>query len=203
MKTNAKQTDRRVIRTKKEILSALTELLEQKAIEEITVKEITDLAGINRGTFYLHYIDKFDLFEKSVNQLLIELREMGAVIISRAVENGSPEKEKDEIIHSIAAIFEYVKDHHRFIKSLTSENSSYSFHHKFNEILKDHFANIFIKLDGSVPPIYLASAVSYAYQGLIHTWLQDDMRETTYQMAEYGYELFFNHVAGIFNESNG
>ncbi|QII81624.1 hypothetical protein [Jeotgalibaca arthritidis] len=56
MKTNAKQTDRRVIRTKKEILNALTELLEQKAIEEITVKEITDLAGINRGVGHSIFI---------------------------------------------------------------------------------------------------------------------------------------------------
>ena len=40
MRINGKQTDRRIIRTKKEILNALTLLLEQKTIDEITVKEM-------------------------------------------------------------------------------------------------------------------------------------------------------------------
>ena len=40
MKTSAKQTDRRVIRTKREILNALTELLEQKAKTTNNVVEL-------------------------------------------------------------------------------------------------------------------------------------------------------------------
>lgn len=91
MRINGKQTDRRIIRTKKEIFNALTLLLEQKTIDEITVKEITDLAGVNRGTFYLHYVDKYDLMEKSVNQLILEMREIGTEIISLTVTNHGPE----------------------------------------------------------------------------------------------------------------
>ena len=198
MKTNAKQTDRRVIRTKKEILNALTELLEQKAIEEITVKEITDLAGINRGTFYLHYIDKFDLFEKSVNQLLLEFRKMGTFIISKASTKDSGEQ-KEEIIQKITSVFEYVKENHRFVKALTSKNSSYSFHHKFNEILKDHLVGLFESIDGSVPAVYLATALSYAYQGLIQTWIQNDMQESSREMSEYAYQLFHHFETSMFN----
>ncbi|UJF16130.1 TetR/AcrR family transcriptional regulator [Jeotgalibaca sp. MA1X17-3] len=189
MKTRGKQTDRRVIRTKREILSALTKLIEQKSIDEITVREITDLAGINRGTFYLHYVDKYDLMEKSVNNLIIELRDMGIHIINSKEATGDSEERKEKTISSLTSIFEYVQENSRFIRSLLSDNSSYSFHHKFNEILKDSFIKEIQMTDPKIPSLYLATAISYAYQGLINTWLMQDMEESPRKMGEYGYEI--------------
>lgn len=189
MKSKGKQTDRRVIRTKKEILHALTHLMEQKSIDEITVREITDMAGINRGTFYLHYVDKYDLMEKSVNNLIIELRDMGITIMNPKDTNGSLQEREEEVISSIASIFEYVQENSRFIRSLLSDNSTYSFHHKFNEILKDSFMEEIELVDPKIPSLYLAAAISYSYQGLINTWLMEDMKESPRQMGEYGYEV--------------
>lgn len=67
--------DPRVVRTRKLISQALTELLEEKSLPEITVQEIASRATINRSTFYSHYQDKFDLFstlmrERFRNQVL-------------------------------------------------------------------------------------------------------------------------------------
>ena len=50
-----KKEDRRVRRTKKMLTQALTRLMQEKQIKEITVRELTDLADMNRGTFYLYY----------------------------------------------------------------------------------------------------------------------------------------------------
>ena len=47
--------DRRVRRTKTLLLQGLIQLMEVKDIKDISVKELSDLADINRGTFYLHY----------------------------------------------------------------------------------------------------------------------------------------------------
>lgn len=199
MKTKGKQTDRRVIRTKREILSALTKLMEQKSIDEITVREITDLAGINRGTFYLHYVDKYDLMEKSVNNLIIELRDMGIHIINSKETAGDLEERKEKTITSIASIFEYVQENSRFIRSLLSDNSSYSFHHKFNEILKDSFIKEIQITDPKIPSLYLAAAISYSYQGLINTWLMQDMEESPRQMGEYGYEILQHFMMNTTN----
>ena len=55
--------DSRVKRTKKLIRKGLVELSQTKRINKITVKELTDHIEINRGTFYLHYKDVFDLVE--------------------------------------------------------------------------------------------------------------------------------------------
>ncbi|MBQ8995189.1 MAG: TetR/AcrR family transcriptional regulator [Oscillospiraceae bacterium] len=50
-----KNTDTRVQYTKHILFQTIIELLKEKPISKITVKEICDRAGLNRGTFYLHY----------------------------------------------------------------------------------------------------------------------------------------------------
>ncbi len=56
--------DLRVERTKKSIINAFLELRSRKPIEKITVKELADLAYINKATFYSHYKDIYDLSEQ-------------------------------------------------------------------------------------------------------------------------------------------
>ncbi|MDO4925716.1 MAG: TetR/AcrR family transcriptional regulator [Turicibacter sp.] len=56
-----KLEDRRVRRTKQLIKQSLIELMHEKEFKEITVKDITERADLNRGTFYLHYVDIYDL----------------------------------------------------------------------------------------------------------------------------------------------
>jgi len=81
------KTDRRVLKTKKAIVSALIELLTVKSISDISVTELTSKAGVNRKTFYLHY-DKIediiydfsdDLFFFSQKMLLDTLKDNGGV----------------------------------------------------------------------------------------------------------------------------
>lgn len=61
--------------TKKLIRSALVTLLKEESLDTITVQQIVDKALINRSTFYLHYQDKYDLFDSLVHELLNELQE--------------------------------------------------------------------------------------------------------------------------------
>ena len=65
-----KTADRRVRRTKKHLRQALTKLLLEKELKDISVLELTELADINRGTFYLHYRDIYDLYEKTEGEIL-------------------------------------------------------------------------------------------------------------------------------------
>ncbi|MCI8565544.1 MAG: TetR/AcrR family transcriptional regulator [Lachnospiraceae bacterium] len=47
--------------TKQKLIDAFWSLYTQKGIEQISIKEITDLAGCNRGTFYLYFRDIYDM----------------------------------------------------------------------------------------------------------------------------------------------
>ncbi len=58
--------------TKPLIRYAFITLLKEKSLEDITVHEIVEKALINRSTFYLHYKDKYDLYDAIVDDLLLD-----------------------------------------------------------------------------------------------------------------------------------
>jgi len=64
------KTDPRILRTRKLIMDSFIELSERKEFKDITVKDITTEAMINRATFYYHFEDIYDLLEKALFEVL-------------------------------------------------------------------------------------------------------------------------------------
>ena len=54
------------------LAESFKELAEKRPIERITIKEITDKAGVIRPTFYNHFQDKYELLEWIVQRELID-----------------------------------------------------------------------------------------------------------------------------------
>lgn len=79
--------DKRIVKTTKNIKRVLVELMAEEGFKNVTVRQIVNRAKINRGTFYLHYKDKFDLLE----QLEKDLLEALTVVI-----NATPHQEINE-----------------------------------------------------------------------------------------------------------
>ena len=67
---NKKAENRSVRHTKKRLKECLIALLKKKPYSSITVKELCDLADVNRGTFYYHYTDIFDMIKKVEEEFL-------------------------------------------------------------------------------------------------------------------------------------
>lgn len=66
--------DHRTRVTKMLIRHTFTDLLRQKPIQSISIKELCDGAGINRGTFYAHYTNIYDLLEKIEAEMLSDFQ---------------------------------------------------------------------------------------------------------------------------------
>ena len=62
--------DRRIKRTKMLLQNALVDLMLEKAVGKISVKELTQKADVNRSTFYLHYLDIYDMLEQMENEFV-------------------------------------------------------------------------------------------------------------------------------------
>lgn len=97
---NEDSFDPRVLRTRQLIEEAFVALLEEKSYAEITVKKITEIATVNRATFYSHFIDKDDLFRNfirnSFNQVLKEKL------------SDNPGSEVEFLTSLLTAVFEYM-----------------------------------------------------------------------------------------------
>lgn len=73
MEKQEKKQDLRVTRTKTLLKDTLLFLLNEKKFEDISVSELTKLAGINRKTFYLHYSSTRDLLNEIQDELLTQI----------------------------------------------------------------------------------------------------------------------------------
>lgn len=73
MEKKAKRPDRRQLRTKRSIREALMTLVMEKPVEKITIKELADLADIDRKTFYLHYGSLWEVLSEMQEELLTKL----------------------------------------------------------------------------------------------------------------------------------
>ena len=64
-----KVVDRRVRKTKRQLRLALMKLMAEKSVKDISVRELAAIADINRGTFYIHYKDVYDLLSSLEDEL--------------------------------------------------------------------------------------------------------------------------------------
>ena len=64
------KTDARKRYTQMVLKQSLLKLLKEKPVNKITVKEVCELAQLNRATFYAHYSDCFALLESIENELI-------------------------------------------------------------------------------------------------------------------------------------
>lgn len=95
--------------------SAMLELMTHTPFEKITVKQICEKAGVNRGTFYSHYTDIYSMLNEIEDRLDNEL-----IKISQKWNNYSSEITLDFFIPYI----KYIKDHQYFYRiALTNQRA--------------------------------------------------------------------------------
>ena len=174
-----KKEDRRVRRTRKILTQALTELLQQKQVNEITVKELTDLADMNRGTFYLYYKDIYDMLEKIQDEMFEKL--------DGIFELREDEEVTEQTKPILLDLFRFIEENQEMCRVLLSPNGDMSFLHRLNEVLREKCLHIYI---GTEPVAneedfdYRYSFVVYGCAGIIRAWVGRNCREKPEQMAE-------------------
>lgn len=98
---------KRVSETKRKIKVAFLELYKKKRIEKISIKEITEKAQVNRGTFYVYYIDIYDLKEKIEDETIEKIKTYIFPVIKELLENKRIEStmlEKEFFLRERAAL---------------------------------------------------------------------------------------------------
>ena len=70
--TAEEKIDPRVKRTRAMLVQAFMEVVSERGFQAISVQDITEKAGVNRTTFYLHFADKFSLLDFTIQQMFNE-----------------------------------------------------------------------------------------------------------------------------------
>ena len=179
-----KKEDRRVRRTKKLLTQALTQLLQEKQINEITVKELTDLADMNRGTFYLYYKDMFDMLEKIEDGMFEALD----AIVSLHEHDDMSQQTKPILLD----LFRFIQDNQEMCRVLLSPHGDMNFLHRLNEVVREKclkaWPNI-RKEKGEADFDYHYSFVVFGCAGIIRAWVNRNCPESAEKMAEMAYGM--------------
>ena len=179
-----KKEDRRVRRTKKLLTQALTQLLQEKQINEITVKELTDLADMNRGTFYLYYKDMFDMLEKIEDGMFEALD----AIVSLHEHDDVSQQTKPILLD----LFRFIQDNQEMCRVLLSPHGDMNFLHRLNEEVREKclkaWPNI-RKEKGEADFDYHYSFVVFGCAGIIRAWVNRNCSESAEKMAEMAYGM--------------
>ncbi|MDR7240537.1 TetR/AcrR family transcriptional regulator [Neobacillus drentensis] len=181
-------TDLRVIRTKESIRDALVELIDEKGFEAITVKDITTRAKINRGTFYAHYQDKYDLMTKFEEEIMFEMSRIAKQNfpgVIAALGTNSPTLAPFSLAVSL---FEYLNENNGFMKAVLGPKGDLSFQTRLKDFMwktiYGNDVNAIIKEENLlVPGQYLVSYIASAHIGVIQQWLNSGMKESPQEMA--------------------
>jgi AcrR family transcriptional regulator len=173
----AKKEDRRIQRTRQQLLQALFSLIQDKGFEAVTVQDIIDRANVGRSTFYVHFVDKEDLLVKAMDPFSADLKErqrkaLGARAVSRQLAFAFSHQ-----------LFAHADGHREVFRAVVGKQSAL--------ILQRHFQRMQVELvreevkalcprDHNSPVLLeaVAQTVASALWGLL-TWWMDGRRRMT------------------------
>lgn len=171
------KTDRRVRKTRALLLQGLIQLLEQKEIKDISVKELSDLVDINRGTFYLHYTDIYDMLNKIEDELFQEFNE----ILDRDLNSEIPTTALNTVLQDI---FMLLEKHRDIARVMIGPHGDLAFVNRLRSLVAERSKSILEQAHSSNNDEYLTSFIISGCVGIIETWLNHPSPLPPAEMAE-------------------
>lgn len=177
--------DRRIVRTRESIRDAMIDLIEEIGFESISIKDIAERANINRGTFYLHYHDKFDLLDQTEKEIIDDLKNILMKEITWGFEDYL---NSNQPLPVIVTIFEYIQGKSRIMHAILGLKANPNFQRRMKKAIENNLEQLGLYISRknaelTVPPEYLMSYIAAAHMGVIQAWLEHGCRETPQEMA--------------------
>ena len=181
--------------TKEDIKEALIQLLSEERFDNISISKLCKRAGINRGTFYLHYEDKYQMVES-----------LKSDIISQLYSYSLFEEEGEYSKRFMIAKFHILRANERLINALTR-----SHYIDFRGAIREFITSIilsekqeaatqrFLEENFHIPQKYALEIFLSSVEGIISLWIAGGAQEepeeitdiilSTYNYEHWSYEL--------------
>ena len=172
----AEKTDRRIRRTKALLSQGLIQLMEEKDIRDISVKELTDLADINRGTFYLHYTDIYDLLAQMEDELFVEFNEL----LDRTMKEGGGGHSPGRVL---LEVFCFLERHWDLARVMTGPHGDFSLVNRLKSLVEKRIGGILASKHRDCDCLYMEAFVISGCVGVIETWLDQPEPASPEEMA--------------------
>lgn len=170
-----KYTDSRVQYTKNALQQALLRILRTKNIDRVTVKELCEEAGINRGTFYLHYA--------TPNDVLVEIEEQ---FIAENMAMFRPYLDGGHETDYMATLFSGILRNRGLCRIIMGKNGNPRFLERIQQMFRPYVVEEWCKEFREYREADLDYVYDFIYAGsmrLILAWIEDDRGLSTEELA--------------------
>ncbi len=172
---------KQVQETKRKIKNAYLELYRKKRIEQISIKEITERAGLNRGTFYVYFADIYDLQDKIEEEAMEEIRKHALPVIKTLMLN---KKLNTEILPK-----EFFLKEQAILELFFGDRAEGKTVNKLKKIMQEAVMEVLGLKEGiadseKVKLTYALEYVSSAQLGLMGYWFKNRMELPMEELGE-------------------
>lgn len=180
-------------KTKRKISDAFITLYMEENIDKITIKEITELAEINRTTFYDHYIDVYDVLDQLEAELLTVIDQNIELLVSH-LKHMSP----DSFFTIILSIFQ----EHDIVLPVLLMRSNSGFGEDFVSLIKKRLLQHFEDMDDE-SKLILDYCTTYHFSAAISficKWIEEGKKIPVGQMIGLLKNITERGVFTVINE---
>lgn len=168
--------------TERRLLKELLRFLEQE--QEPTVGQLCQAAGINRSTFYRHYLDIYDLMEKT------ELEIQRGLIRSLSGQGGFFER-LTASPESLEPLIRYIGENRHFYKAYLQNPMSIPMREGFELVWENKIKPVFLcrGVQSEAHMRYYFSYVQAGFTTVMRRWLEGGCAESPEEMAAILYRM--------------
>ncbi|WP_326716892.1 TetR/AcrR family transcriptional regulator [Vagococcus jeotgali] len=162
--------DPRVIKTRKKLRQAFLDLLKTRSLSEMNIKDLTNRAGVTRGTFYLHYRDKDTFIETIMEEIIEDF--YNDVVIYKAYDEDEDKKIPQIVLDRV---FSYIGQSPEFFVTLLKENDAEKYRLLFSDRLYDYLLE-HVNYGNSIPvrkmpKELINNFIAYSLLGISDAWV--------------------------------
>ncbi len=160
--------DKRIVKTKRSLKKALTDMLEKEDFEHISITELCRKAEVSRITFYSHYSDKYALLDDIFSDMI----KIGTEdYYQRQKENNPSGRLTAGYVNMLDSILQLYYDRFDFFQHTNPEKNPYLASRMYSIILDTvemHTLHIQKKLRLKYSPKKIAGFVCYGMFGFLN-----------------------------------
>ena len=180
MTTGKRREDRRIQRTRQALQRAFVEVVREKGFSATSIQDITERANVNRGTFYLHFTDKYMLVDTFVREDFQRL--LANTLPSTSCWN---KETLHLLVQTILDHFERKYHHQHHIPQAVAPLVERAIHEELTDLLLTWLKQSESKvIQWRVPMETIASVVGWAIFGAVIQWSQEETTVSSEQMAQ-------------------
>ena len=193
MEKNNDRPDLRVVKTRKAIRNAFAELLTEKDIEAITVKDIAERAVINRKTFYNYYGGIYQIIDEIENEIVNAFD-----VAMKEIDSEKGIKNPYLIFMKLTAVINSDLD---FYGALLKTKGNASLVSKITDLVKTKARETF-KSQFETDETTLFVITDYAISGMLsvyQNWFNSDRAYSIKKVSEVVGKMFSDGITGVIN----